>query len=145
MHEQEEHLDETVEDIETVRGTLDALDLGGTTEGTAAVERGIEQAKSDTMELFETQDSELETVQESSESSEREVLEQADAVDADLDRIHEAEERIGTSAARDGLDRASDAANQDREFLEGQEERARAAREASERAQQEFRRRAHGS
>ena len=142
MEEQEELLGETVGDIETVRGTLDSLNLGGTAEGSASVEEAIQGAKDGAVELYETQDAELESAHESSESSEAEVEEQADAVEEDLDRIGDAEHLVETSVARDGLDRASDVSNEDRDFLIEQQERARSVREASERAQQEFRRRA---
>jgi hypothetical protein len=144
MQEHEEQLDETVDDIETVRGTLEALDLSGTSEGSAAIEQAIERADSATVELFDSQDTELESVHEASEAFEGEVHEQVDAVQSNQDRIREAGQQVESSPARDGLESANEVADEDREFLEDQEERARAARETSERAQQEFRNRAHG-
>lgn len=144
MQEHEHSLDETVGDIETVRGTLEALDLSGTAEGAAAIDQAIERAECGAVDLFESQDVELESVHESSEAAETEVHEQAEEVEADLDNIREAERKLETQVARDGLESARDSGDEDREFLDDQEKRARAAREASEQAQQEFRSRAHG-
>lgn len=142
--EQEEVLGETVDDIDTVRGTIESFNLGGTLEGAEAVEEAIRQAESGTVDLYESQDGELESLHDEVELIESELSEQVDAVEADLDGIHEAEGRLETSVARDGLEQAEASAEEDRSFLEEQEQRAHAAQEASRQAQQEFRRRAHG-
>ena len=63
MQETEQEMDTTVCDIETIRGTLDALEGGGTAEGGDEVESLIESAENETVDVFDGQDADLEQLQ----------------------------------------------------------------------------------
>ena len=143
MREKEGDIETTVSDIETVRHTLENLDLGGTSEGSEAVEGAIQGAEDVTVEVFDGQDTELEEIQGEDEEYECEVDERTDSVESDLGKVSDASIQIDTDEGVNELIKAKEAALQDIDFFKEQGERAREAREESERIQQEYQARAH--
>ena len=73
MQETEQEMDTTVCDIETIRGTLDALEGGGTAEGGDEVESLIESAENETVDVVDGQDADLEQLQQVGEEYQGEV------------------------------------------------------------------------
>lgn len=137
MREKEREEELVVSDVETVRGTEDALDFGGTEEGAEALERAMESAEDTTIDVFEEKDGELEGIQGESDEHQQELDERSDVGEADIGKVSDARGRVDTDETNDKLSDAEDAIQEDIEFLDGLAERTREAREESERVQQE--------
>ena len=138
MHEREEQLETTADDVETIRQTLEELDFGGTTEGSNEVEASIEQADDVTVGVFDEHDGNLDDVQGESEEHEGELEERTGVCESDLGKISDASARIETDETVGELVKAKEGAVKDIEFLGDQEKRAREAREESDRIQKEL-------
>jgi len=144
MSDQIEQLDIIATDTETVRDTLEALDLNGTAEGSEQVESAIEQAESAAVGRFSEEDDTLEQIQDVTEEHEAELQERSDASESDLDKISDAAGKIETQEAAGELENAKEAASSDIEFLKSQEQISRDARAENEQLQQEHRGRVQG-
>jgi hypothetical protein len=138
MDEKEEQLDTIAGDVETVRETLESLDLGGTADGSDEIEAAVEDADEVAVDAFDEQDGELEELQGENEEFEGELDDRSDVSESDLDKLTDASSRIETDGAATELAKAEEAARGEIEFLQEHIERERAAREESERAQQEY-------
>ena len=136
MREQEERLETTADDIETIRQTLEELDLGGTAEGSNEVEASIECA--DDVTVFDDHSEKLDDVQSESEEHESELQERADVSESDLGRISDASARIETDGAVSELVKAKEGALKDVEFLTDEGNRTREACDESKRIQDEM-------
>ena len=139
MNEKAEEIDTVVEDVETVRQTLDSLDLGGTADGSEQIEQSIEAAEDATVDVFEREDEQLEQVQGENEDHGQELTERHGAVESDLGKISDAGGRISTQETNSELNQAKEAATRDVEFLQDHERRAQEAGQESDRVQQEHR------
>ena len=137
MQEKGEELEKPVEDVETVRETLDALDLGGTSEGADEVEQAIEGAEDVSVEDFDRGSGELEEIQHESEEHEGEIEERSDNVSSDLGKISDASARIHGDGANRELVDAKESALRDVDFLKEQTDRAQEARDESQRLHDE--------
>lgn len=144
MDEKVEQLDTIATDKETVTETLENLDLSGTAEGTEAVEAAIEQAEEVTVEAFEQTDSNLEEAQSETEDHENDLQERSDSTQMDLGKISDASGRIETKDTVNELVNAKEGVLKDIDFIDEQNERAKDARDESERLQQEHRSRIQG-
>ena len=138
MKDKEVDLDRAASDVETVRRTLENMVLGGTAEGSDAVEEAIETADEVAGEEFENEDKELEDMQRETGEHEGELEGRSDASEKDAKEIDEAEKAIKTRAAITEIARAKEAALRDIDFLAEQIRRAREARDESERVQQDL-------
>ena len=143
MDEKLQDLDKIQKDVETVRETLEALDFGGTSEGSDAVEASMTGAEDVTVEVFDREDGVIDEMQEQSEEYEGDLHEHLNADEEDLDRISDASRSIDTEETISQLVRAKEAAVRDVEFLAEQVERAKEAREQSETAQREYQSKVH--
>jgi len=143
MREKEGDMEKVVEDVETVRGTLESLDLGGTVEGNDSVEAAIEGAESTTENIFDGEDTNLEQIQSDSEEHEGEVQEKSNSDSADLDKVSDAKSRINTGETIGELDKAEQDCQEDIEFLDDIIRDAEEAREQSENTQKEYQSRVH--
>lgn len=138
MDEKEEQLDTIAGDVETVRQTLESLELGGTADGADEVETAVESADDIAVDAFDEQDEDLDELQEENEEFEGELEDHSEISESDRDKLADAGGRIQTDGAADELSKAEEAARGDIEFLQEHIERERAAREESDRAQQEY-------
>jgi len=139
MSEKVEILDRVAADAETVQGTLESLDLDGTSEGSEEVADAIDQAADVTAEVFEGEDAALEEVQSAAEEFEGELQERADSSESDIEKIADAAGKIETQETVGELEKAKDAASSDMEFLKEQNEAAKQAREETDRVQEQHR------
>jgi len=137
MNDKAEDVEETVSDIETVRDTLDSLDLGGTSEGADEVEGAIEGAEDVGVSEFEEESQELEQIQGETEEHEGELGERSGTTSSDMEKISDASSQIHSDAAGSELAKAEDNARNDIEFLDDQADRAQSAREESQRLHNE--------
>jgi len=142
MKEKETDMEQTVSDIETIRGTLESLDFSGTMEGSEEVEASINQADDVTVDEFDRQDGEVDDLQKESTEHEGELQERTEAGETDLGKLSDASGQIETPEAINELVQAKEGALRDIEFLKGQDDRAREAREENERVQQDQQNRA---
>ena len=138
MREQEERLETTADDIETIRQTFEELDLGGTAEGSNEVEASIERADDVTVDVFDDHSEKLDDVQSESEEHESELQERADVSESDLGRISDASALIETDGAVSELVKAKEGALKDVEFLTDEGNRTREACDESKRIQDEM-------
>jgi len=143
LQEKADEADTVVEDIETVRRTLDELDFGGTADGADEVEQSIEEAEDVTVDVFDREDEEVEELQQENEEYEGDLQEHSDTVESDLGKISDASGRIETQETTNELVKAKEASIRDIEFLGEQVERANESRQESERIQQDHQTRAH--
>jgi len=138
MEIKEIDLDKIASDVETVRGTLENLDFGGTSEGTEEVEKSIEAAEDVTVQEFDREDEELEQVQSESQEFENGLQDHRGSSESDMGKITDAAGKIETKETLNQLETAKEAALRDMEFLSEQIERARSARERSNAAQEKL-------
>ena len=141
MREKGDQIEETVEDVETVRQTLEDLELGGTSEGSDAVEQAIEGAEDVSAGEFDEESEGLEEIQGESEEHEGELQERSDTTSSDLGKVSDASGRVHSDATNRELVDAKEAALRDVEFLDEQATRAGDAREESRRIHEEHQQR----
>ena len=144
MDEKVNDLDLIATDAETVRGTVESLDLNGTSEGSDAVESAIEEAENVTVEKFDEEDEALQEVQSDMEDFEGELQERTDSSESDSEQVSEAIGQITTEETKGELEQAKSEIDDDIEFLKEQNETAREAREENTQLQQEHRSRVQG-
>ena len=144
MDEKDEAIGEVVEDIETVRKTLSELERGGTTEGIDDVDQRMQEAEDGAVEVYESEDAELDEVQEQSQEFGGELQERKGSAESDRDRITDASSSVRTKEALDQLAQAQDAARDDSEFLTEHLDKETEAFQESEQAQAEYRSRVSG-
>jgi len=141
MREQEETIEVTASDVETIRQTREGLEPSGTAEGADAVESAVEGAEDATIDVFEEQDEALEQIQQDASEHEEDLGEHAEGTERNLGRLSDASARIETSVAVDEFVRAKDAELDDVDFLRGEEEKVKEGREGSERKQVDYQKR----
>ena len=144
MNEKAEELDTIASDTETVRDTISSLNNKGTSEGCDSVTNSMEQAENVTVEIFDREDENLETIQNETEEYEDELQERCDASETDIEKITDATESIETQETSTELDQAKDEVTQDLEFLTEHKEKSDQARQESDKAQQALQARVHG-
>jgi P2-related tail formation protein len=137
MEEKSQEIEKVVSDVETVRQTLESLDLGGTAEGAEETEQALDSAEEVTVDVFDREDEQLDTKQNETEEYEGNLNERSDTSKSDLGKISDASTQIDTTETTNELVKAKDSAIRDIEFLEGQARRALDARNESERVQNE--------
>ena len=145
MEKKEVDLDKIASDVETVRHTLENLDLDGTSEGSEEVEQSIESAENVTEQEFDKEDEELEQIQEDNQEFDGELNDRRGSSESDLGKISDASSGIETTETVKELERAKEAALRDIEYLREQIDRARAAREKSDDIQDKLQARVHKS
>lgn len=143
--EKGEQLDTYATDAETVEHTLEALrtEGAGTADGTDEVEGHIERAGDVTVDAFEREDQELETLQDEIADHETELRERAESVASNVEELSEWRERVDTQATSAELGQAEAAAERDKEFLDGASDEERAVLGDSEAQQEVQRKRIH--
>lgn len=144
MQEKTEEMDKTVSDIETVRDTLDSLDLSGTSEASDEVEQAIEGAEDVSEGEFEQESGELEGIQGETEEHEGELQERTDSSSQDLGKLSDASGRMNSDAANSELVKAKESALRDIDFLGDQAKRAQDSREESQRVHEDYKGRVAG-
>jgi hypothetical protein len=90
------------------------------------------------VDVFDGQDNDLEELQDENQEYEGELQERTDVAESDLEKVSGASARIETDVAVSELARAEEAAQGDIEFLQEHADDTQAAREESERLQQEY-------
>lgn len=138
LREKGDEMEDSVSDIETVRETLDSLDLSGTAEAAEAVERAVEGAEDVSVSEFEEESSEVGEIQGETEEHESELQERSDTTSADLGKLSDASSRLHSDVANRELIEAKESAVRDVEFLGDQAKRAQEAREESQRLREEL-------
>ncbi len=141
MRDTKEKIDKTVCDFETIRGTIEGLQHGGTAEGADEVDAIIEGAEGQTVEVFEEQDRSLEELQQDSSDLQRDLQERSEADESDLGKLSDAGGRMTTDVAVNEFEKAKESAVRDIDFLEEQLKRNREEQEKSEREQQDYQQR----
>jgi len=137
INEQADHVEENVEDTETVRETIDNL-KGGTEEGFDESKQHVESARDTSVHEFERNSDKLEGLQESSKEFEGELHEHSDTVALDTERISDASRKIHSDRAMREVNAARDSSERDKELLDEHEDRAREFREESQRIHDEY-------
>lgn len=138
MEEKGEMLDKIATDLETIRHTLENLDLGGTREGADELEASFENTDRTTTDIFNEKDGELEQVQEENKEYESEIEERQNSSESDLGKISEATARINTSESINELLKAKEAGLQEIDFLKDQIDRVREAMSRSDSIQEDL-------
>jgi len=138
MGEKAEEMDMSVSDVETVRQTLESLELAGTAEGGESIEQSIESAEDTSVDEFDQHSEELEDVHQETHDDEEDLQERSDTTSEDLGKISDASGQINSDATDNQLVSAKESAVRDIEFLDDQRSEAEDARQESERLQQEY-------
>lgn len=141
FEEKAEGMDDIASDLETIRETIEGLNLAGTVEGTTEVEDAIDGAEDNTVEEFEAEDHELDESQEQSEEFEDDLQERSTQTESDAADISDAAAGIQLESAIKELSEAKEAALGDVEFLSEQAAHIQESRDRSERIQAEHRER----
>ena len=143
MEAKELNLDRIATDVETVRETLEKLELDGTVEGTDEIEREIENAEGVTVEIFDGEDKVLETLQDEASDYQEEMDGRNDSSESDLKKVSLARAKIETQETVSELENAKEAIIRDIDFFMEQIQIAKKDIKESEYAQDELHRRIH--
>lgn len=143
MEGKETDLEKIASDVETVRQTLEKLDLSGTADGSEQVESAIESAEDVTKEVFDREDETLEQIQTGNEQFEGELQGRRGSSESDLGKISDASAKIETKETIDKLLEAKEASLRDIDFLAEQIGRASDARKGSDAIQEKLQARVH--
>ena len=141
MSEKAEELEVLTEDTETVRDTHEALDLEMTAEGAEELESLVDTAEDETVEIFDSEDSNLEDIQSEVEDYENELDERHDSAESDLGELSDASGQIETQETINVLADAKSAVLEDMDFLKENNQEEEDAREENEQIQQELKNR----
>ena len=141
MSEKAEELEVLTEDTETVRDTHEALDLEMTAEGAEELESLVDTAEDETVENFDSEDSNLEDIQSEVEDYENELDERHDSAESDLGELSDASGQIETQETINVLADAKSAVLEDMDFLKENNQEEEDAREENEQIQQELKNR----
>ena len=141
MEAKEVDIGKIVEDLETVKHTLEQLDFGGTVEGSDEVRGSIEGAENVTEEAYGREDEGLEQVQTRNEEFEGELQERGRSSESDLGKISDA--KVETKETIKQLEDAREAALREIDFLKEQLLRASEARRESNAIQEKLQARVH--
>ncbi|MFC1734762.1 hypothetical protein ACFL1X_01500 [Candidatus Hydrogenedentota bacterium] len=138
MRKIETDMENRVEDVDTIRTTLDELDYKGTSEGAEAIQQLIEEAEDVTKEEFDREDEELETLQHENDEYRTELDDRVASSESDRGKLNDAATRIETREAADNIRKAEDAAQNEGKVLNELVSRAREAGERSEQVQNDY-------
>jgi hypothetical protein len=127
-----------VEDAETIADTLDALERGGTSDGTEAINQAIDAAGGEAESEFEQLAGEWDETRNEGEEQASEMDDGKQSVESDLGRISDASADVQTEGVVNELIDAKENAIQDIEFLEEQISDSNDAIEESSQAQREL-------
>ena len=141
MEEKADDIEETVEDTELERETIEGLESDGTAEGAEEVEQAIEGAQDVSAQEFDTGSGQLEEVHSETEEHEEDLQERSDTTSSDLGKISDASGKIHSDSANGKLIEAKESAVRDIEFLGVEEKQSHDAREQSQRLHEEHQRR----
>ena len=141
MEEKGDMLDDIATDLETIRNTLENLDLGGTKEGADELEASFENTDRTTTEIFNEKDGELDQVQEENKEYEHEIEERKNSSESDLGKVSEASAKINTQESINELLKAKEAGLQEIDFLKDQIDRVREAMSKSDSIQEDLKNR----
>lgn len=139
MEDKEKSLDVIASDVETVRHTLESLDLNGTDEGAEDIEGAIENTEDATVDVFESEDQELESLQKENQEVENDMDDRKQSSESDLGKISDSSAEIKTQETINELVAAKEAVLRDMDFLQEQFDRAKEAREESDSIQEQHR------
>ena len=141
MSESVDELDIYATDTETVRETMDELDLDMTAEGADQVQESIEHAEDVTIDAFEREDDNLDQVMDEAQEYADELNERQDSARDDLEKISDASGRIETSETVDELAHAKDSVTEDLDFLDENEKKGDEAHNETEQARKDLQQR----
>lgn len=127
-----DQLKEIKEDVQTERETIEGMDGLGTMEGMEAVTESLREAENVSQEEFSQEGEALNESQSEGKEFEDELQERTDSNSADMTKIEQTRQSVKSEAAGSSVERAAEQTREDIEFLRGEEEQAREAREASE-------------
>lgn len=142
LREGEQNLEKATEDIETVAGTLEDLNLGGTEEGADEAKGHVERAQDIAGEKFDEDDAQVEGVQQEGQEHEEELTERAEDSTADRERLQEGQSQLNSPEGSDEMERGKEVIEGDIEFLEHLRDEVAQDREQTERMQEGLRNRA---
>ena len=133
MGEKIEDIEKSVEDLETVRHTLEQLEFAGTREGADDVERSIDDAEQSSDRDYDRKSDELGEIQGETEKDADEFDDRGERSDSDARSIESGEGQITGLDAKAEFDRAKQRALEDVGFLKEQTQRALESIEESRR------------
>ena len=139
MKEKGEDLDKIASDAETVKNTLENLDLGGTSEGAEKLKTSFESTERVTKEVFDGKDDELEKIHADNREFEHETEGRRESSETDQHKISDAADAMTTHESINELLKAKEAVLEDIDFLKEQIERAHEAMTKSEAIQEKHR------
>lgn len=145
MEGKEVDLDKIASDVETVRQTIEKLELGGTAEGSEQVERSIKSAEDVTTEVFDKEDEELEQIQKDNEEFQDDLQDHRGSSESDLGKISDSSASIETKETINKLIDGKEAVLRDIDFLKEHIDRALEAREKSNIIQERLKSRVYTS
>jgi hypothetical protein len=129
-------LEKLASDVETIRHTIEQLDLGGTADGFEQVKGAVESAENVTEEVFDREDESLDRIQADNEEFEGELEGGRESSESDLGKISDASAKIETKETVNELLKAKEAVLRDIDFLAEQINRASDAKKESDSVQE---------
>lgn len=141
MSEKVDELDTYATDTETVRDTLDSLDLEMTVEGSEQVQESIEHAEDVTIEVFDREDDNLDQMVDEVREYGDELNDRQDSARDDLKKISDSSSRIETTETIDELAHTEAAVMEDMDFLDENDRKVDAMHEETQQTRDELKQR----
>lgn len=138
MRDHEQRMESRALDWKTVQRTMERLGFRGTQEGEQAVREHIEKAADVTVECFRREDADLDRLLAEDADRERDNAERADSVKEGMNTLRDMLAELKGQEAIGEAEGAHDAAQVDLEFWNAIIERAREARQDTERVKQKL-------
>jgi len=134
-----EDLEKAAQDCETLIRTIQSLDFRGTAEGAEQVEKHMDAAENTAENTFDSEDQEMEKIQEGVQEHEKDLNERQDTTDSDLGKVSEASAKIELQAANEFLTDAKDSLLQDIDYMKEKITEMIQAKDKSEAIQEKLR------
>src|SRR6056297_1946127 len=134
-----EDLEKAAQDCETLIRTIQSVDFLGTAEGAEQVEKHMDAAENTAENTFDSEDQEMEKIQEGVQEHEKDLNERQDTTDSDLGKVSEASAKIELQAANEFLTDAKDSLLQDIDYMKEKITEMIQAKDKSEAIQEKLR------
>ena len=136
MSEKLEELEVLTEDVETTRDLEDALDLDTTVEGAEEIEMLVESAETETVDIFEQEDNQLEGIQQDAQDYVDEIDDRHETAESDLEKISGASCELRTAEPINRMTDAKSSMLTEMDFLRENNQKAEDAKTDNMQAQQ---------
>lgn len=144
-NEKTDALERDAEDHRVECDATESMEAAGTEEGMEAVTESLQEAKATTEQEFAEDGAALEQAQGEGAEFEGELNERTESNEADVQRFGDSRQQVHSDSASSRIEQAESQTLEDSEFLRGEEEQTRQARERAQEQHERLKQALHGT